>query len=272
MIKILFIGDIVGEQGLDLTLDLLPRMRNDYGAEFIIVNGENIKNGRGLNKQLLQRLENSDVGAVTSGNHIWDGKADSNIFENSKILLRPHNYPAINPGTGMLQFKLKNNHLLTILNLQGRGFMNPIDCPFRTADDILNQSSKNMQLCIVDFHAESTAEKQALAWHLDGRVSAIIGTHTHVQTADNRIFPGGTAYITDVGMTGPGDGVIGMDKNVAINRFRYQTPHYFKIAQGTARLNGVFLEIDEKNYKTKSITRLNFSKAEYNGRKIDQRQ
>ena len=153
-----------------------------------------------------------------------------------------------------------------IFNLQGRSFMNPIDCPFQAADDVLNPSNKKMNFCIVDFHAESTAEKIALGRYLDGRVSAIIGTHTHVQTADNHILPGGTAYITDVGMTGPSDGVIGMDHTVAINRFRYQTPHYFKMAQGTGRLNGVHLEIDENNYQAKNITRLNFSKAEYNGR------
>jgi calcineurin-like phosphoesterase len=126
-----------------------------------------------------------------------------------------------------------------------------------------------MQLCVVDFHAESTAEKQALAWHLDGKVSAVIGTHTHVQTADERILAGGTAYITDSGMTGPSDGVIGMDKSTAINRFRHQTPHYYKLAQGPVRLSGVFLKIDESNYKAISITRLNFSKAEYNGREIN---
>jgi len=266
MINILFIGDIVGEQGLDLLLDLLPRMRNDYATDFIIVNGENIKNGKGINQQYVSRLQNGGVGAITSGNHLWDGKADSNFFANAKILIRPHNYPSINPGTGILQQKIKDDHVLNVINLQGRGFMSPIDCPFNAADELLNSQTKKRQLCVVDFHAESTAEKLALGWYLDGRVSAVVGTHTHVQTADNRILPEGTAYITDVGMTGPAEGVIGMDKTVAINRFRHQTPHYYKIAQGSVRVSGVYLEIDENDYKAKSITRLNFSKAEYNGR------
>lgn len=269
MINVLFIGDVVGESGLDLALDLLPRIKKDYLVDFVVLNGENIRNGKGINSQIVKRLEDSGVDVITSGNHIWDGKSDSVIFNQTKILLRPHNYPKINPGTGLFTKSIKNNIRVTVVNLQGRGFMVPIDCPFTVADVIIDEMGKELQVCIVDIHAESTAEKQALAWYLDGRVSAVIGTHTHVQTSDNRILDQGTAYITDVGMTGPSDGVIGMDKTIAIKRFRHQTPHYYKLAQGNLRLNGVIIEIDERTGKAKSINRLNFSKAEYNGRKTN---
>jgi metallophosphoesterase (TIGR00282 family) len=269
MITVLFIGDVVGESGLDLTMDLLPRIRNDYSIDFALLNGENIRNGKGINSQIIKRLSDSDIDVITSGNHIWDGNADSSTFEQAKILLRPHNYPKINPGTGILTKTIKNNIKITVINLQGRGFLTPIDCPFNTADVILEELDKEVKVRIVDMHAESTAEKQALAWYLNGRVSAVIGTHTHVQTADDRILDQGTAYITDVGMTGPTDGVIGMDRDIAIKRFRHQTPHYYKLAQGNLRLNGVIIKIDEKSGKANSINRLNFSKVEYNGRKTD---
>jgi len=266
MIKILFIADIVGEQGLDLALDLLPRLRNDHAIDFVIANGENIKNGKGLNVQILQRMEDAGIDVVTSGNHIWDGKSDTQIFDRSNILLRPHNYPKINPGTGVITKVLKSGNSVTVVNLQGRSFLTPIDCPFESIDRILDEPDIKNNICIVDFHAESTAEKQALGWHLAGRVTAVIGTHTHVQTADERILDGGTAYITDAGMTGPSDSIIGMDKSTAIKRFRHQTPFYYKIAQGNVSLNGVLITIDGKKLKAKSIKRLNFSKAEYNGR------
>jgi metallophosphoesterase (TIGR00282 family) len=175
----------------------------------------------------------------------------------------------VNPGKGVISINIKKDLTVTVINIQGRSFLPPIDCPFHTVDEILRKASEKFQICVVDFHAESTAEKQALAWYLDGRVSAVIGTHTHVQTADERILPNGTGFITDAGMTGPFDSVIGMNKEKAIQRFVHQTPTFFKVGKGNMRFNGVILEIDEKNYKTNIIKRLNFAQMEYHGRKTN---
>jgi len=265
MINILFIGDIIGEEGLDLALDLIPRLRRDFDLHFCIVNGENIRNGKGLSPNSANRLLTAKVDVITTGNHIWDGKQDASLFANFDNIIRPANYPDLNPGKGFVTRKIQGTQKITVINVQGRSFMNPIDCPFSAVDRILSEIGRDLQICIVDMHAESTAEKQALGWYLDGRVSAVIGTHTHVQTADERVLPNGTGYITDVGMTGPFSSVIGMDTNTAIKRFRYQIPFYYKLAKGNLRLNGLILTLD-KNFKTSKIERLNFSKAEYNGR------
>lgn len=266
MFKLLFIGDIVGDQGLDLTLDLMPRMLRDYDVDFCVANGENIKNGKGITPQAIRRLAEAGVDVITSGNHIWDGRDDAGLLEKSDILLRPHNYPDINPGKGVITKNTDRNVSVTVINLQGRGFMTPIDCPFAALDNLLAVQGRNLQICLVDMHAESTAEKQALGWHADGRVTAVVGTHTHVQTADERILDKGTAYITDVGMTGSYSGVIGMDSATAIMRFRYQTKFYYKMARGDVRLSGLIIEINEKTYKATSIKRLHFTKADYHGR------
>jgi len=267
MITVLFIGDIVGEDGLHLSLDLIPRIRHDYKVDFIIANGENIRYGKGITASSITLLQKAHVNVITSGNHIWENRKEKQIFEKFPWVLRPHNYPAQNFGNGVFRTVIQNTLGITVINIQGRSFMAPIDCPFKSMDDLLRGVTQKQEIIIVDMHAESTAEKQALAWYLDGRVSAVIGTHTHVQTADERILPKGTGYITDAGMTGPFDSVIGMNKEVAINRFLYQTPFPYQLACGDFRLNAVLLQIDINKQTTKKIKRLNFTKMEYNGYK-----
>jgi metallophosphoesterase (TIGR00282 family) len=267
MFTILFIGDIVGEDGLHLSLDLIPRIRHDYAVDFIIANGENIRCGKGITTSHITMLQQANVNVITSGNHIWDTHKEKQIFEKFPWVLRPHNYPAINSGHGIIQTIVDDTLDITVINMQGRSFMAPINCPFSAMDELLRNATNKPEIIIVDMHAESTAEKQAFAWYLDGRVSAVIGTHTHVQTADERILPKGTGYITDVGMTGSFDSVIGMKKEVAINRFIYQTHFPYQLASGDLRLNAVLLQIDKKKQTTMKIKRLNFTKMEYNGQK-----
>jgi metallophosphoesterase (TIGR00282 family) len=264
VIRILFIGDIVGEEGLDLTLDLLPRLRRNSRIDFILANGENLDRGKGLSELSAQKLLNAGVRIITTGNHIWDSKEADRLLTRSLSILRPHNYPNPAPGSGVAHCLLNTDLGITVINLQGLSFMRPIRCPFTTIAEILDKPVEKQGMVIVDFHAESSAEKQALAWYVDGKVSAVIGTHTHVQTADERILPRGTGYITDAGMTGPSDGVIGMDREIAIKRFIEHRPYHYRLATGNVRFNGVLLECGTREYKTLGITRLNFSKAEYN--------
>jgi metallophosphoesterase (TIGR00282 family) len=271
MKNILFIGDIVGEEGMHLVLDLLPRIKYDYKTDCVIANGENVNKGKGLTQKQAQELNKSGIAVITSGNHIWSTRNEIAAIEKCDYVLRPHNYPDDNPGKGVFSFEFTDKTKITVINLQGRSFMYPIDCPFRAADEIISGLSQQSPVIIIDLHAESTAEKQAFAYYVNGRVSAVIGTHTHVQTADERILSGGTGYITDAGMTGPNESVIGMDVDTAIKRFKYQTPFYYKQAIGDLRFNGVLLRIDEKSTKTSDIQRLNFSKAEYDGRKTNRR-
>ncbi len=265
MIRVLFIGDIVGQDGLELTLDLLPRMRQDLKLDFIMANGENLDKGKGVSEISARKLLDTGVQVITTGNHVWDGKDSERLLNKWNYILRPHNYPNSTPGTGIFQMSIKGNIKIIAINLQGLSFLQPIRCPFNTIDEILAGQANEPAIFIVDFHAESTAEKQALAWHVDGKVAAVIGTHTHVQTADERILPKGTGYITDAGMTGPYDSVIGMDREVAIKRFIEHRPYYYKLAEGNTRFNGVLIEINERELKTVKIKRLNYSKAEYRG-------
>ena len=270
MIRILFIGDIIGQDGLELTLDLLPRMRQDLKIDFTLANGENLDKGKGVSEISARKLLDSGVQVITTGNHVWDGKDAERLLNKWNNLLRPHNYPDSTPGSGVFKTALKDNLKIVAVNLQGLSYLQSIRCPFKTLDEILaGQGSLQPAIFIVDFHAESTAEKQALAWYVDGKVSAVIGTHTHVQTADERILPRGTGYITDAGMTGPYDSVIGMDREVAIKRFIEHRPYYYKMAEGNIRFNGVLIEINERELKTVKIKRLNYSKAEYRGIKTD---
>lgn len=260
--RILFIADIVGEDALELTLDLLPRLRLDHKIEFTIVNGENTDKGKGITARQVKRLQESGVGCITSGNHIWDQRKREVLVDHAGLLLRPHNYPEGNLGIGSNIFRLPDGRKIAVLNLQGRSFLYSIDCPFRSGEKEIRRLRSETPLIVVDFHAEATAEKQALAWHFDGKVSAVIGTHTHVQTADERILPNGTAYITDAGMTGPMDSVIGMETPRAIERFLLQSYVYYAVAKGNMRLNGVVIDIDDAAGKASRIYRLNTSKAE----------
>jgi hypothetical protein len=255
-VTILFIADIFGKPGLDITTQLLPELRERCQADLVIANGENGADGKGLTEKIAQQYFELGIGVITGGNHIWDNPGIYKLWQKDHRVLRPANYPAPNPGRGAVTIELNDGISVGVINLQGRTYMYPIDCPFRTADAILRHLHRKTNIILVDFHAEATAEKMALAWYLDGRVSAVIGTHTHVQTADERILPGGTAYITDVGMTGPFDSIIGMKKEVAIKRFMRQIPIRFEPAEKDVHLSGLVIKIDGLSGKALTIERL----------------
>lgn len=244
-LKIFFIADIVGEPGLNLLETIFPAIRDKHKPDFIIANGENSHEGRGINRDIVKRLYDLEVDVITGGNHSFDKWKIFSYMKTDERLLRPLNYPKGNAGYGYGIYPAKNsNEKIAVLNLQGRTFMQQIDDPFSTSDWVLPKIKEETDIIFVDFHAEATAEKLAYAWHADGNVSAIVGTHTHVPTNDARIFPKGTGYITDAGMTGPFDSVIGMNKKTSINRFTLGTPQRYTIADKDNRLCGVIVEIE----------------------------
>jgi len=256
-IQILFIADIVGQEGYEIMADTVPRLSQESDLDLIIANGENGASGKGLTPRIAQSYFDLGVNVITSGNHIWNKNKIFSMLDENPYLLRPANVPPSNPGHGFCQVQSGKGVDVGVINLQGRSFMNPIDCPFRMADQIIQHFEKDhINLLIVDFHAEATAEKIALGRYLDGRVSAVLGTHTHVQTADETILPKGTAYITDVGMTGPQNSVIGLDKEVAIKRFMNQTPSSYKLGIGDPIFCAVKITIDSESGKTKRIDRI----------------
>jgi len=253
-LRVLFIGDIVGTPGLNAVRLFLPSLVQKHSVDVVIANGENAMDGKSISEQQFKELQDLGVRVVTSGNHIWERWHIQKMLATEANLLRPANYPRDNPGRGFTMIDTGVAGTLGILNLQGRTFMASIDCPFKTADWAVDRMHEQARMIIVDIHAEATAEKIALGWYLDGRVSAVIGTHTHVQTADAKILPAGTAYITDVGMTGPYDSVVGMRKDIAIKRFVKQTPHKFEPATDDVHLAAVLLEIDPATGKSTSIS------------------
>lgn len=255
-IHILFIADIVGSEGYEILADQLPRLQQKIPLDLIIANGENGASGKGLTPRIAQTYFDLGVHVITSGNHIWNKNKIFPMLDENDFILRPANYPSGNPGHGSCRFQMRQGAEAGVINLQGRSFMNPIDCPFRTADQILQEFSRDgIRIILVDFHAEATAEKIALGRYLDGRVSAVMGTHTHVQTADEQILPNGTGYITDVGMTGSRNSVIGMDLAVAIDRFVLQTPKSYKMGKGDPVFSAVHLEVSEQTGRTLRIKR-----------------
>ena len=256
-LKVIFIAVIFGDPGLEVMTRMLPVAIRNKNADFVIANGENGAAGKGLTVDLANEYYSAGIDVITSGNHIFDKAPLRKEFRNLPNLLRPMNYPPGSGGHGMVTVKSKSGVEVTVINLQGRTYMSPIDCPFRLAERELGRLKTKSPVVIIDFHAESTAEKQALAWFLDGKVSAIIGTHTHVQTADEKISPAGTGYITDAGMTGAFDSVIGLMPNVAIHKFITQTPQPFTLAKDNLHLNGVYLEINPESGKCVKIERLN---------------
>ncbi|MCX6146861.1 MAG: TIGR00282 family metallophosphoesterase [Candidatus Kapabacteria bacterium] len=242
-IRLLFIGDIVGENGLAFLIDTFPKLKEKYNPNFIVTNGENIWQGKGLNEEDAKLLFKSDVDVITTGNHIWENWKSRPLLASNDRVLRPMNYPSGNPGKGSVIVE-KHNIKIAVAQLQGRTFLQTIDCPFRAADAFLHNLDGKADVIIIDFHAETTAEKMAMGWHLDGRVAAMLGTHTHVQTADAQILPNGTAFISDVGMTGPYDSVLGMRKDIALKRYILQTAHKFELAESDMKVAGAYLEID----------------------------
>jgi metallophosphoesterase (TIGR00282 family) len=255
-LKILFIGDIVGKPGRRAILRLLDNIKNSYQIDFVIANAENASGGFGITPDVLRELFDYGIDLLTSGNHIWDKREIIPKLDEEKRLLRPANYPIENPGTGSVVFQTEADENIGVLNLLGRIFMNSIDCPFKTAIEEIKKLKARANVIIIDIHAEATSEKMAMGWFLDGKVSAIIGTHTHIQTADERVLPEGTAYITDVGMTGAMDSVIGMNKDIIIERFLTQRPQRFKVAKRDIQLNAVIIDINPKTGKSNSIQRL----------------
>lgn len=252
--RVLLVGDIVGKKGRQVIKEILPEIKQKYQIDFCIANGENVAGGFGLTQKTAKEVFNAGVDVITSGNHIWNKKEIHQIIEEENIL-RPLNYPPGVPGRGYNFYEVKGE-LLAVINLSGRVFIGELDCPFRTVlPEITNIREKTHNI-IVDIHAEATSEKIAMGWYLDGKVSAIIGTHTHVQTADEKILPKGTAYITDVGMTGPQNSIIGVKKEIILKKFLTQIPLRFEVAKGTGQLCAVIVEIDTDTGAAKCITRI----------------
>lgn len=260
--NILFIGDIVGRPGRNLVKVLLPSIIREHKVDFVIANAENAAGGKGITGPIKDELVGAGIDVLTMGNHVWDNKAVFDFIDNEPRIVRPGNYPGDCPGQGYHTYISGNCTRVTVVNLSGRVFMNSLDCPFRTADRILDEVRGTSDVIIVDFHAEATSEKQAMGWYLDGKVSAVIGTHTHVQTADERILPGGTAYITDVGMTGPMDSILGMVKEEALHKFLTQRPVRLTVARGRSQLDAVLLRFDPENFTVKTIKRIRYYSEE----------
>jgi hypothetical protein len=257
--KVLFIGDIVGSPGRRIVVESARALASEHSAELVIANCENAAAGFGVTPQLAQELLEAGIDVLTGGNHTFDRKDILPFFETGAgggRLLRPANYPGATPGSGVFVGKTKAGTPYAVLNLQGRVFMGAIDCPFKKADELLAALPAEVKVKIVDMHAEASSEKQAMGFHLDGRVSAVIGTHTHVPTADEKILPKGTAYITDVGMTGPYDSVIGNSFEGVMRRFLTGLPTRLEVAEGDVRLCGAVLDIDESSGRARSLQRL----------------
>ncbi|RJQ15292.1 MAG: TIGR00282 family metallophosphoesterase [Nitrospiraceae bacterium] len=257
--KILFIGDIVGNPGRDAVKEGLPGLVSKLKIDFVIANAENAAGGFGVTQAVGEEILSLGVDVLTSGNHIWDKKEALTYIAKESRLLRPANYPAGVPGFGSIVMNTPGGEKVAVLNLSGRVFMNQLDCPFMTAQRELVELKKETKVIIVDMHAEATSEKSAIGWFLDGEVSAVIGTHTHVQTADEKILPRGTAFISDAGMTGPADSIIGVKKEQIIQKFLTQIPTRFETAKGKALLSCVVVEINPKTGFSTSIQRLQLS-------------
>src|SRR2546422_6776345 len=253
--KVLMVGDIFGEPGRAALARLLPRLREEHAIDFCVVNCENAAGGFGITGPMAKQMLEQGADVLTSGNHIWDKKEIIEYIGKENLLLRPANFPVGTPGVGHVTVKA-GPHKVAVLNLMGRVFMLPIDCPFQKADELVPELRKDTPIIIVDMHAEATSESQAMGWHLDGRVSAVVGTHRHVQTADERLLPQGTAYITDLGMTGPTDSVIGVDKDIALDRFISQMPNRFEPAKGPVALHGALIKVDAETGRGLSIERM----------------
>jgi 2',3'-cyclic-nucleotide 2'-phosphodiesterase len=260
--KVLFVGDIIGRPGRELIRKGLRALVAHYGVDLAIANAENSAAGFGITKDIGDTLLESGVDVMTSGNHIWDKKEAIEYIAGETRLLRPANYPAGVPGRGSYVAQTGDGRAVGVINVMGRVFMTPIDDPFAVVLREIEAMRHRTRVIIVDFHAEATSEKVAMGWHLDGKVTLVVGTHTHVQTADERILPRGTAYLTDAGMTGPHDSIIGMDIEPSLSRFLTGMPSRFEPATGNPRLNGVVVEADDKTGKATGVTRISYSEAE----------
>lgn len=261
--NILVVGDIVGKSGRRVLLSNLSELRSQYDIDFVIANAENAAAGFGITEGIVQELFDHDIDVLTSGNHIWDKREALDFIDREPRLLRPHNYPREVPGRGWIVVDSQAGQRVGVLNILGTVFMNPgLDCPFRCADSVLESMPMDVDVVLVDFHAEATSEKQAMGWYLDGRVTAVVGSHTHVPTADEQILPEGTAYISDLGMTGCYDSVIGMNKDKVLRRFVQKLPERFEVANGRGTLCGVIIDADPASGTSNSIRRIKISEDE----------
>ena len=254
--RIFFVGDIVGKAGRQAIEGLLERIVADFRIDFTVANGENAAGGMGITPVIASEFLDLGVDVLTSGNHIWAKKEIISFLDEEERLLRPANYPYGVPGRGTGVFQLSSGKKIGVLNLEGRVFMKNLECPFRVGEKEALKLRQETNIILVDFHAEATSEKMALAWYLNGKVSAVLGTHTHVQTSDEKVLSGGTAYITDVGMTGPLASVIGIRRQAALERFLTQIPWKFDVATEEIELQGVIVEVEEDTGKARSIERM----------------
>ncbi|MCI3919502.1 TIGR00282 family metallophosphoesterase [Paenibacillus sp. TRM 82003] len=260
--KVLFIGDIVGSAGRKALKDNLPTLKTSFHPDFIVVNGENAAGGKGITAAIANEFFELGVQGITMGNHTWDNKDIFEFIDDEPRLIRPANYPEGTPGQGATTLKANGKELM-LINVMGRAFLPPLDCPFRTLDRILDKAKRKTKAILVDVHAEATSEKLAVGWYLDGKVSAVVGTHTHVQTNDDQLLPNGTAYITDVGMTGSREGILGMERGAVLTKFLTQLPVRFVADEGKYQFHGVQLEIDDQTGMAKSIKKIRIYEGEF---------
>ncbi len=260
--KILFIGDIVGKPGRALIRDGVATLVERHGVDLVVANVENAAGGSGITREIGDAIRDHGVDVMTTGNHVWAKREALEYIELEPRLIRPANFPAGVPGSGHIVVKTRSGDSVGVINAMGRVFMAPLDNPFVVVLDEIAAVREHASIIFVDFHAEATSEKIAMGWHLDGRVTAVVGTHTHVQSADNRVLPGGTAYITDVGMTGPHDSVIGVDKRVVLNRFLTSMPGRFDTATGDPRLHAVMVTADASTGHATGIERLSLTPSD----------
>ncbi|MGQ9557517.1 MAG: TIGR00282 family metallophosphoesterase [Desulfurispora sp.] len=254
--RILMVGDVVGRPGRKAIKENVPDLVRSQQIDLTVVNGENAAGGKGITREIAREILAAGADIITMGNHVWQQKEALTLLAREERIVRPANYPPGVPGHGLQVLKTRSGVPVAVLNLAGRVFMEALDCPFRKADELLAALAPEVRVILLDFHAEASSEKIAMGWYLDGRVSAVCGTHTHVQTADEHILPGGTAYITDVGMTGPVDSIIGVEKEAVLEKFLTGIPRRFEVATGPYQLNAVILDIDENTGRARSIQRV----------------
>jgi 2',3'-cyclic-nucleotide 2'-phosphodiesterase len=259
-INILFVGDIIGTPGLEMSTRIMKSLLEKHHIDFCIANGENLTDGKGISEEDAKKVFDLGVHVITTGNHVWDRWDSRKVLGANKNILRPLNYPRENGGNGFIVYDLGEKGKVGVINVQGRTYMQPLDDPFKSVDWALSKINEQTKVSLIDFHAEATAEKMAMGWYVDGRVTALMGTHTHTPTADARILPRSTAYISDVGMSGPYDSVIGMKKEQAVQRFLKQTPHKYETAVNDVHLCAVVVQAEAETGKALSIEPIVFPK------------
>jgi metallophosphoesterase (TIGR00282 family) len=260
-VRLLFIGDIFASVGRSIVAEHCQRLITEEKLDLVIANAENSAGGFGVTPLIAEELFSLGIDVLTTGNHVWDKREIYDYFAREPRLLRPANYPGDLPGKGLVVVKARNGAECAVLNLQGRVHLPPIDCPFKKADELLGSLAPHVKVRFVDFHAEVTSEKTAMGWHLDGRVTAVVGTHTHIPTADSRILHHGTAYQTDAGMTGPYDSVIGVEKEPVVRKFITNLPTRFEAAKNWVELNGVIVDVDASTGRAQGIRRVRIQRG-----------